>query len=77
MATATKRDRIIIIVASDRRLFDHFDHVGSQTKRVTFSMAIGKWELMHECSPKHSNGNSKNEIREIKDEEGKKRRLSV
>ena len=41
------------------------------------SKAIGKGELMHEYSSRHSHidGNSKNEIR--KDEDGKKRGVGV
>ena len=27
---------------------------GERRKQVVFSMAIEKWELMHECLPKHS-----------------------
>ena len=40
-------DLILIDEASADRLFR------SQKRKVPFSMAIGHWELMHECFPKH------------------------
>ena len=34
------------------------DYFASRKKKVTFSMAIGNGELMHECFPKHSRRNN-------------------
>ena len=47
-------------------------------KKVPFSMAIGDWELMHECFPKHSRiGTERMKEDNETDEEGKKRGVSM
>ena len=51
--TYTYNPSTIIVAVFDSQHFDHFDHVMSQKKKVPFSMAIEKGELMHECFPKH------------------------
>ena len=49
-----------------------------ERNEVPFSMAIGNWELMHECFPKHpSMGTARIKLDNETDEDGQKRGVSM
>ena len=54
------------------------DYFSSRKNKVPFSMAIGNWELIHECFPKHSRmGTARMKYDKETDKDDKKRGVSV